>query len=178
MRDAASPLLVPLVGGDWGDAAQAAGARGLVAVLSLATFLWSLPELGAGRGPWAAVLDRTGQDVRADPRRLARHRDPSSSGVLLTTSSTGASSPTTASASACPALADVVLVSASVAAAVSASVAVTASGRAAKATFTTTCAAASVMNGNMPASAAPTAPCQLCGPASQACAALIADETW
>ncbi len=38
-------------------------------------------------------------------------------------------------------------------------------------------AAASVMNGNMPASAASTAPCQLCGPASQACAALIADET-
>lgn len=76
MRDAASPLLVPLVSGDWGDAAQAAGALGLVAVLSLATFLWSLPELGAGRGPWAAVLDRTGQDVRADPRRLARHRDP------------------------------------------------------------------------------------------------------
>ncbi|MCM3533513.1 hypothetical protein M3693_04645 [Cellulosimicrobium funkei] len=76
MRDAASSLLVPLVGGDWGDAAQAAGALGLVAVLSLATFLWSLPELGAGRGPWAAVLDRTGQDVRADPRRLARHRDP------------------------------------------------------------------------------------------------------
>jgi hypothetical protein len=76
VRDAASPLLVPLVSGDWGDAAQAAGALGLVAVLSLATFLWSLPELGAGRGPWAAILDRTGQDVRADPRRLARHRDP------------------------------------------------------------------------------------------------------
>ncbi|MEV8179181.1 hypothetical protein AB0O99_14095 [Cellulosimicrobium funkei] len=76
MRDAASSLLVPLVGGDWGDAAQAAGALGLVAVLSLATFLWPFPELGAGRGPWAAVLDRTGQDVRADPRLLARHRDP------------------------------------------------------------------------------------------------------
>lgn len=56
---AAAPLLVPLVGGDWGDVAQAAGALGLVAVLSLATSLWSLPELGAGRGPWAAILDRT-----------------------------------------------------------------------------------------------------------------------
>ena len=58
---AAAPLLVPLVGGDWGDVAQAAGALGLVAVLSLATSLWSLPELGAGRGPWAGVLDRTGR---------------------------------------------------------------------------------------------------------------------
>jgi hypothetical protein len=56
---AAAPLLLPLVGGDWADVAQAAGAIALVAVLSLATSLWSLPELGAGRGPWAAVLDRT-----------------------------------------------------------------------------------------------------------------------
>lgn len=56
---AAAPLLLPLVGGDWGDVAQAAGAIALVAVLSVATSLWSLPELGAGRGPWAAVLDRT-----------------------------------------------------------------------------------------------------------------------
>ncbi|MFD4992819.1 hypothetical protein ACFWH7_04350 [Cellulosimicrobium cellulans] len=56
---AAAPLLLPLVGGDWGDVAQAAGAIALVAVLSLATSLWSLPELGAGTGPWAAVLDRT-----------------------------------------------------------------------------------------------------------------------
>jgi len=56
---AAAPFLLPLVGGDWGDVAQAAGAIALVAVLSLATSLWSLPELGGGRGPWAAILDRT-----------------------------------------------------------------------------------------------------------------------
>ena len=56
---AAAPFLLPLVGGDWGDVAQAAGAIALVAVLSLATSLASLPELGITRSRWAALLDRS-----------------------------------------------------------------------------------------------------------------------
>ncbi len=56
---AALPFLAPLVGGDWTAVGQAGLAFAFAAVASLATSLASLPELGATRSRWAALLDRS-----------------------------------------------------------------------------------------------------------------------
>lgn len=56
------PFIAPLVAGgvdaDWQPLGEAALALVLAAALSLATSLAGLPELGAGRSRWAAILDR------------------------------------------------------------------------------------------------------------------------
>ncbi len=56
---AALPFLAPLIGGDWTAVGQAGLAFAFAAVASLATSLASLPELGATRSRWAALLDRS-----------------------------------------------------------------------------------------------------------------------
>lgn len=53
------PFLAPLITSPGGETLRQGGAAlALAAVLSIATSWASLPELGDGRGPWAAVLDR------------------------------------------------------------------------------------------------------------------------
>lgn len=56
---AAVPLLPPLVGGGWPEVRQALMALALAALLSITTSWASIPELGAGRSRWAALIDRT-----------------------------------------------------------------------------------------------------------------------
>ncbi len=57
---AALPFLAPLVTMPSADTFRQAGlALAFAAILSLATSLASLPEVGGHRGPWAALLDRT-----------------------------------------------------------------------------------------------------------------------
>lgn len=54
------PFLAPLITNPGGETLRQAGATlALAALLSLATSWANLPELGDGRGPWAAVLDRS-----------------------------------------------------------------------------------------------------------------------
>ena len=65
---AALPLLAPLVDGGFEAARQALLALAFAAVLSVATSLANLPELGGGRTRWAAVLDRV---VRTFAQTLA-----------------------------------------------------------------------------------------------------------
>jgi len=55
---AALPLLAPLVDGGADAARQALLALAFAAVLSIATSLANLPELGGGRTRWTAILDR------------------------------------------------------------------------------------------------------------------------